>query len=171
MRASAGRLWDRGWGNTRGAASIAVKVTEILGSTRPSVMDTMPESPVDARPQSARSVREGTFLAVRCPLDFRAALRFNPREGKLEPHSLDCSVDLAGIEIMADVLQALVDLVEEAQRSAAPSPTECEPNTFSPPTSPLLGALSDWSDRVRRRIVHAVPCQQKYCSLPTMQTL
>ncbi|KZW03765.1 hypothetical protein EXIGLDRAFT_635040 [Exidia glandulosa HHB12029] len=145
VRASAGRLWDRGWGNTRGAASVAVKIGEVVGSTQPLALDGFVESPLEIRPSNA--VRKGTFLAIRCPVDLRAALRFDPRRVKVDRHSLDMSVDVAGIEVMADVLQALVDLVEEAQRAGPGQEYFSTGRSFSPPTSPLLGAWKEMNSR------------------------
>ena len=145
MRARAERLWERGWGNTRGAAQVSVQVLEIVGSTRPPSGSAaqVPSPVLQSTPHAV-----GEFFAIRSPIELKAGVRFNPKLGKLEDHSVDSTLDLAHIEIMADVLQTLFDMVEEAQLSSPLSPSDYFDGSahFSPPTSPLVGA---WTEMVR----------------------
>ncbi|KAG5725006.1 UPF0648 protein C3H5.09c [Termitomyces sp. T112] len=91
--ASFQRTLDRAWGNTQGNASIAVRLHHIAGS---------------ALPEASRTVKTAQFLHLPSAIDFDGSLRFNPREGTADNHSLEVSLNIGDCSVELDTLKLLL---------------------------------------------------------------
>ncbi|KAG6896107.1 hypothetical protein C0992_010276 [Termitomyces sp. T32_za158] len=145
--ASFQRTLDRAWGNTQGNASIAVRLHNIAGSTLP---------------ESSRTAKTAQFLHLPDAIDFDASLRFNPREGTADDHSLEVSLNIGDCSVELDTLKLLVSSLKCKETVDVPkldldglvSPLQSSsrvlssPSTASPDTemdgffSPLSSTLS-----------------------------
>ncbi|KAG6911191.1 hypothetical protein DXG01_003058 [Tephrocybe rancida] len=103
--ASFQRTLDRAWGNTQGNASIAIKFQNIAGSTLP------------IPPSTAKTAQ---FLHLPGAIDFGASMRFNPRAGVADNHSLEVSLDIGDCALELDTLKLLFRNLKP--KEAAPPP-------------------------------------------------
>ncbi|KAG6873749.1 hypothetical protein C0995_011568 [Termitomyces sp. Mi166 len=103
--ASFQRTLDRAWGNTQGNASIAVKLHNIAGSTLP---------------ESSRTAKTAQFLHLPGAIDFEASLRFNPREGTADNHSLEISLNIGDCSVELDTLKLLMQSLKPKETVVMP---------------------------------------------------
>lgn len=156
------RTWDRAWGATQVAASIALQVNAVTG-----IVD---ESSELFAGELSKCVRSAPFTHV-CPGTHRGnhfldvpvvklavAARLNPHQG-IEKRSGDVSLDLGQVNVQLDVVGKIVKIMKERRStpdhipkasvlipSPLPSAASPQPSTAwrSPlsPVSPFMGALS-----------------------------
>ncbi|KAG6869279.1 hypothetical protein C0993_000032 [Termitomyces sp. T159_Od127] len=103
--ASFQRTLDRAWGNTQGNASISVRLHNIAGSTLP---------------VSSRTAKSAQFLHLPDAIDFDASLRFNPREGTADDHSLEVSLNIGDCSVELDTLKLLVQSLKSKETVSPP---------------------------------------------------
>ncbi|KDQ64599.1 hypothetical protein JAAARDRAFT_145519 [Jaapia argillacea MUCL 33604] len=112
------RAWERAWGKTQGSASINLKVHRVTGFNRP-----FPTSMLLSLAAMGAGLPLGSCFNFPGVLDFMASVRFNPRLGDLEPHSLKTALKVDAIHVDVDSIFALLaqwKSVQDAQKSAEP---------------------------------------------------
>ncbi|KAG6857080.1 hypothetical protein H0H87_009641 [Tephrocybe sp. NHM501043] len=127
--ASFQRTLDRAWGNTQGNASIAIKLHNIAGSTLP-----MPNS----------IAKNAQFLHLPGAIDFEASMRFNPREGVADNHSLGVSLNIGDCSLELDTLKLLLQSLNPKEPAFTPAPQPNSPAplfmSLSPVSAPSVGS-------------------------------
>ncbi|KAG6854824.1 hypothetical protein C0991_012014 [Blastosporella zonata] len=121
--ASFQRTLDRAWGNTQGNASIAIKLHNIAGSTLPTPTPTG---------------KKAQFLHLPGAIDFGASMRFNPREGLPDIHSLDISLNIGDCSLELDTLKLLLQSIKPQQTTP---PAELDLSSPAPLFMPLSPGL------------------------------
>ncbi|GBE79683.1 predicted protein [Sparassis crispa] len=140
------RTWDRAWGATLVSASISLQVKGVTGT---------------ARPLALKELCQEFYMVTQNFVDmpsvnFGLTVRVDPRRG-IEPHSVETSLAVKTVDINADILRNLLNIMkadrsteeEDATRengllSAISPPISSRAKWASPasPRSPFMGALS-----------------------------
>ncbi|KAG6831126.1 hypothetical protein H0H92_012551 [Tricholoma furcatifolium] len=143
--ASFQRTLDRAWGNTQGNVSISLKLHNISGLT-------LPVPPL--------AVKSAEFLHLPGAIDFEASMKFNPREGTPDNHSLAISLNIGDCSIEMDTLKLLLKNLKPKETRPPPALSldglVAPPMTFSPgspssfisPTSEIMDGFfspQSWS--------------------------
>lgn len=157
LKSSMKRTWDRAWGGTEVAASVALNVSQILVTTRDPTRDEHNTSIagmcINLSVDSVLMYPIERLYEMQCldvpHVTFSVAARFNPRKGILQ-HSLETSLQVEPITIDLDALLPILNILKKQnsgtdsadkfpQSPISPTPT---PASAIPPTPPSSAARS-----------------------------
>ncbi|KAH8113231.1 golgi-body localization protein domain-containing protein [Phellopilus nigrolimitatus] len=125
---SAKRVWERAWGRTRGSASFVLNIQKVCSfadsNKWPDSEHIQPfETDVSQRFVASRFdfVMHSSHNSAMCfnvpgSTDFVAALRFGPRTGFIEEHSILTSLKLSTVYISVQPLMALLRATKDLRR-------------------------------------------------------
>ncbi|TFK43439.1 golgi-body localization protein domain-containing protein [Crucibulum laeve] len=120
------RSLDRAWGQAHGTATMTLKLHDIAGTTHP-------DSPLGGY---GRTV---PFFLSPGAIDLGVSVRFNPRAGFIDPHSIETTLSVGDCTIKVDLVNTLLGKLK-------PLTVQNITAVESPPASPYPGSpLSTFS--------------------------
>ncbi|KAF9569300.1 hypothetical protein CPC08DRAFT_812902 [Agrocybe pediades] len=144
------RSFDKALGESRGTATLALKVGHVLG--------TMP------RPGKADG-RTVPFLVSNGLIDFGMSAKFNPREGALEQRGLEISLSLGDCSAKVDLLNMLLSKAFPKKARPAhpiPPPLSSLPASYGGDT-PLSSPFA-WNKQQSPSLASAPPTARSFAS-------
>lgn len=118
------RSWDRAWGKTQGEASVSLRINRVACFTRPwptGMLHTLAE--MDGLPK-------GCFLNSPGTVELRGSVRFNPRKGTTESHSIRLSLNLRSLFLGVNDLQTLLEKLKQSKGDEEEDIRSAEPDSF-----------------------------------------
>ncbi|KAF7331891.1 hypothetical protein MKEN_00069400 [Mycena kentingensis (nom. inval.)] len=121
LTGSVQRSWDRAWGQTHGTATVHLQLQEIVGTSG-----------------------DVSFFRLPGSISFDSSLDFSPRNGTVDPHSVDASLVLSDAQLDVRILVAVLGTLKKGSSVVAPTELPSE-EMVSPVLAPVSPGMSFFS--------------------------
>ena len=141
------RSLDKAWGETRGTATLSLSMGNIIGTMPTSSLEGM--SFISLFRSDIDNITEShpvPFLLLPGSIDLQVSAKFNPKEGVIDPHGLDVSLNIGDCSMKVDLLKLLLEKLPKRPKTP---PTINPPGLMSPVSiqsiTPLASSFSPGS--------------------------
>jgi hypothetical protein len=129
------RAWERAWDKTQGTASVSLKIGNVTGSSGVTFIIIFLCSNT-----KIVTVHNKNFLHSPAIIDLATSVRFDPKMGKLETHSLNTTLSIGELSVAVDVVHSILHTLTMNQERDPPTDIRQGLPTMSPssPGVPLV---------------------------------